>query len=256
MAPIEIDGTDITGATIDGTDVQEITVDGQTVFTAGPPDSAVLNYDASNFASPWPNDIAGQPDMSITGLTSSTLINGDDGVSGDGTNDNGQVDLPSNFEGSSLQTHTIEFSVQFSHTDETDICGNFDTASNQFLTLRANRNENDSSDAGNFRYHLEDDSGDDLRIAPDSNPGINDGNLHKITIEIVDSSTNDANIYIDGSAVTVATGQTNGPSNFSSWGGDMRFFARDNRSGNARGFWQGDMGIIRWHDEATGGQTI
>jgi DNA-binding beta-propeller fold protein YncE len=36
MAPIEIDGTDITGATIDGTDVQEITVDGQTVFSAGP----------------------------------------------------------------------------------------------------------------------------------------------------------------------------------------------------------------------------
>jgi len=34
MAPIKIDGTDITGATIDGTDVQEITVDGQTVFTS------------------------------------------------------------------------------------------------------------------------------------------------------------------------------------------------------------------------------
>jgi len=32
--PIEIDGTDISGATIDGTDVTEITVDGQTVFTA------------------------------------------------------------------------------------------------------------------------------------------------------------------------------------------------------------------------------
>jgi len=47
--PIEIDGTDITGATIDGTDVQEITVDGQTVFTAEPPlpSSAFLQFDAS-----------------------------------------------------------------------------------------------------------------------------------------------------------------------------------------------------------------
>jgi len=36
MPPTSIDGTDITGATIDGTDVTEITVDGQTVFTAGP----------------------------------------------------------------------------------------------------------------------------------------------------------------------------------------------------------------------------
>jgi len=34
MAPVEIDGNPITGATIDGTDVQEITVDGQTVFSA------------------------------------------------------------------------------------------------------------------------------------------------------------------------------------------------------------------------------
>jgi len=34
MAPIKIDGTDITGATIDGTDVTEITVDGDTVFSA------------------------------------------------------------------------------------------------------------------------------------------------------------------------------------------------------------------------------
>jgi len=34
MAPVEIDGNPITGATIDGTDVQEITVDGDVVFTA------------------------------------------------------------------------------------------------------------------------------------------------------------------------------------------------------------------------------
>jgi len=40
IPPTSIDGTDITGATIDGTDVTEITVDGQTVFTAGPSQSA------------------------------------------------------------------------------------------------------------------------------------------------------------------------------------------------------------------------
>ena len=36
MAPTNIDGTEITGATIDGQDVSEITVDGETVFTAIP----------------------------------------------------------------------------------------------------------------------------------------------------------------------------------------------------------------------------
>ena len=46
MAPISIDGEEITGATIDGEEVQEITVDGQVAYTAGPdiPDS-VLTQD-------------------------------------------------------------------------------------------------------------------------------------------------------------------------------------------------------------------
>jgi len=43
MAPIKIDGTDITGATIDGTDVTEITVDGDTVFSAFTPPVAYSN---------------------------------------------------------------------------------------------------------------------------------------------------------------------------------------------------------------------
>jgi len=41
--PINIDGSDITGATIDGTDVQEVTVDGTQVFSAIP-DSAGKHY--------------------------------------------------------------------------------------------------------------------------------------------------------------------------------------------------------------------
>jgi len=45
MAPIKIDGTDITGATIDGQDVQEITVDGDTVFTSGP--TIIDNFETS-----------------------------------------------------------------------------------------------------------------------------------------------------------------------------------------------------------------
>jgi len=36
MAPISIDGEEITGATIDGQNVSEITVDGETVFSAIP----------------------------------------------------------------------------------------------------------------------------------------------------------------------------------------------------------------------------
>jgi len=45
--PINIDGSDITGATIDGTDVQEVTVDGTQVFSAIP-DAVVDNFEDAN----------------------------------------------------------------------------------------------------------------------------------------------------------------------------------------------------------------
>jgi len=47
--PINIDGSDITGATIDGQEVQEITVDGQSVFQAVTPlpSSTLIQVDAS-----------------------------------------------------------------------------------------------------------------------------------------------------------------------------------------------------------------
>ena len=50
MAPISIDGEEITGATIDGEEVQEITVDGQVAYTAGPdiPDSVVDNFESAD----------------------------------------------------------------------------------------------------------------------------------------------------------------------------------------------------------------
>jgi len=54
MAPIKIDGTDITGATIDGTDVTEITVDGQTVFSA----ASNLPVAYSNLVAWYPFDSA------------------------------------------------------------------------------------------------------------------------------------------------------------------------------------------------------
>jgi len=54
MAPVEIDGNPITGATIDGTDVQEITVDGDVVFSA---QTLVDNFESGNL-SVWSGDLS------------------------------------------------------------------------------------------------------------------------------------------------------------------------------------------------------
>ena len=51
MAPIDIDGTDVSGISIDGTDVQEVTMDGGVVWQASAIPDSVVNlggYDGSN----------------------------------------------------------------------------------------------------------------------------------------------------------------------------------------------------------------
>jgi len=61
--PTSIDGTEITGATIDGTEVTEITVDGDTVFTAGLPNSGLIQdyYDPRNLTKSTGDDVSSWP---------------------------------------------------------------------------------------------------------------------------------------------------------------------------------------------------
>jgi len=96
--PTNIDGTDITGATIDGTEVQEITVGGDTVFTAIP-DSAISRYtfDSADISGSTLTDIWGSSDMTLNGVTT--------GVSGANdtytTNEAGEFDGVDDFGSSS-----------------------------------------------------------------------------------------------------------------------------------------------------------
>jgi len=68
--PINIDGSDITGATIDGTDVQEVTVDGTQVFSAIP-DSGVSRwtFDDADTDSGTATDVWNGNDGTINGPT-------------------------------------------------------------------------------------------------------------------------------------------------------------------------------------------
>jgi len=67
--PINIDGTDITGATIDGTDVSEVTVDGTQVFSAIPdtvasrPQDDVTNTNSTGNHGLWINTSQQWPDI-------------------------------------------------------------------------------------------------------------------------------------------------------------------------------------------------
>lgn len=224
-------------------------VDGQEYSAI--PDSAVLNFNASNFAEPWPNDVENEPDMSVSGLSSTTLSDDSDGVEGDGVDDVGEVDPPSALTGSDLLSHTIEFSIEFDHDDVGRFITNIDSNSEQALQIGLNE-----PSTGNVSIFIDDKNDDRLEFHPDDNPNLNDGNVHKVTFEIVDSANNDANIYIDGSSVDVNFVETGGPDNYGSWDFDYAFWAQRASDGGLINHAEAASGIIRWHNEATGQQTI
>jgi len=96
--PTNIDGTDITGATIDGQEVQEITVDGDIVFTAAPPDSLVSHWtwDTSDISGNTLTDIVGNNDCTINGVTTGApganqTYTTNEAGDGDGNDDIGEL---------------------------------------------------------------------------------------------------------------------------------------------------------------------
>jgi len=94
--PINIDGSDITGATIDGTDVQEVTVDGTQVFSAMP-DFLVTQYRFEGDLT----DAAGNNDATNSGTTfTSTARKGSQALNVDNDGDfvvsSSTVDLAAN----------------------------------------------------------------------------------------------------------------------------------------------------------------
>jgi len=81
MAPVEIDGNPITGATIDGTDVTEITVDGDVVFSAEatlPTQNLIHRYDfsAPSTTTTFVEDLSGSDDLTTGSFQGFRTLNG------------------------------------------------------------------------------------------------------------------------------------------------------------------------------------
>lgn len=222
------------------------------------PDSVVLQYYATTWSQvdgTWVDD-AGTADMSITGdPQATTLSDGSESVTADGVDDYGTITLPAALSGSSLQDFSVEFAVEYSTSNEAELCGSLNANGNQWLRIRLNTDESASTDAGNFHVILADDDGDRLRFSPASNPGLNDGSRHDLSIVINDASANDASVIIDGSSVSVTYNEQQAPNNFVSWDQSMAIWA-ENNNGSIRDYVEAAVGAIRWHDEAITSQTI
>ena len=214
------------------------------------PDSVVLQYFATTYEDnddTWEDDLENQ-DMSISGVTSGQLSDGNDALDSDGTDDHGTHDFPSSLEGSDLQgPWAIELAVEY------------DDDGGMILGVR-----NDDEDQlihwnllgdGNFLFMLDDNSGNQFRFEPDSNPGLDDGNRHDITVIVRDTTDSDAEIIIDGDSVDLAFDSDQSPDNFTTWDRPNAVFAR-NDGGNITNHTDIKLGAIRWHDQDPEGQTI
>ena len=157
-------------------------------------------------------------DMSLTGDETATDVNGDEAVRFDGDSDHGIIELPSDFEGQDLNEVSIEIAVAFEHTSTDFMFGVANRDENeQRIGLQLNRDENFDSDNGNFYFQLRDELENRLRFSPETNPEINDGSRHDITIIVEDAENNDASIIIDGSEINISFGSQDSPNDFGEW---------------------------------------
>lgn len=228
--------------------------------TAPTPDSVVLQYYAPTWDqgdATWTDDMD-NADMTLIGdLQAATLSDGNDSIDGDGTDDRGEITLPSQFEGSGLQTFSVEAVIEYTGSGDYAVFVVENSGNSQRIDWLLNFDAAANSDTGNFFFQLTDDAGDRLRWGPTNNPSIDDGSRHNISIIVNDSTQNDVDIIIDGSSVSVTTDVSNGPSSFGTWDTDLPVWARTVDGGSTYDFWfDGEIGAMRWHDVAISSQTI
>ena len=202
------------------------------------PDSVVQQFTGENFADPWPDD-AGLNDMAVSGLTATTLSDGADAVAGDGDTDHGTATLP--ISGSDLQSFAFEVALEFTNNTAEVVAVINDGSSRQIIRV--------SPVDGNIVFDLRDDNETRFQFEADNNPEIDDGVRHDILFSIIDSTENDARMWIDGGEVSVNVTTSEGPDNFRGWDYDMGYYAR-NDQGAIRNYWEGSIGIARWHGKA------
>lgn len=244
-----------------GTGTFQLDINGQTIEieVTDIPDSVVVQHYANTWSqgdSIW-NDDVGSASVSLTGdFQDDTLSDGSESILGDGTDNYGAMTAPPELEGSSLQQFSYEIVLEASHTSSREYLGIQNNDTDQLLLLAINIDETNSADAGNLNFYFQDDSGSRIRCAPSTNPGINDGNRHDISWIVNDSTTADVELIIDGTSYSLNFDSSATLDNFTTWDGDILYWARRNDDQSVDGYWPGEIAADRWHDTNIPSQTI
>ena len=206
MAPISIDGEEITGATIDGEEVQEITVDGQVAYTAGPeiPDSALYYWPMSEGSGTSAAESVNGADMSLNGLS---WVSGDwEGgfaLDGDGADDDATA--PAYQMGSARDGDgwAYEFTIQTTADGRDTI---IDAPEGAFSADNHYSIDLGNESAGDLSWFEVDDGGDNYLGVYTPGGVLNDGNKKHVVCNAPTQSTSDWEVYINDSAVSLTEG--------------------------------------------------
>ena len=220
------------------------------------PDTVVAQYDPVTFStgdSIWSDDV-GDNDATLEGdLQESIFSDGSESIEGDGVDDAGQANWSVN--GAELNSWSFEYEIQYSHTNREIPFGTVQSNSQGFW-FEVNKDEDFNDDNGNLRITLQDQNADGrIRFAPSTNPSLNDGNKHIVSIVFNDASNNDYQLFIDGSEVSTSANTESGPSNFETWTDDFGFWSRV-VDGSLQNYFNGQLGLTRIHDSGISEQTI
>lgn len=222
------------------------------------PDSVEMQYYGTTWSqgdTTWLDEKSNR-DMSLTGdFQDATLSDDTEALSSDGTDDHGETTLPSTLEGTALVSFSAELAFEYTSSDFHRLTGVRNTIGGQWFHISVGADANAGLDSGNMYVTLDDQDGSRLQFGPSSNPNLNDGIRHNVSVIINDSSQNDVEMIIDGSSVDLTFDTTENPDNFGPWSYNLGTFASNN-SGTIENYFDGKIGAIRWHDLAITEQTI
>lgn len=218
------------------------------------PDSADYYWGGDSFETGDPNwtDQVSDVDAAVSGdPQSGSLSDGSDAVVGDGNGDYLTWAAADNDWGDEIDTGAAaEIAIETTNSNKNPIWGVDATQAVQFYV---NTDGDFFEDVGSVHGSIKDDSGNFLTISsPDV--GIDDGNRHDVSLNIIDPANNDIELIVDGTSYTTPT-RTESPSGFSDFGDDIIFMGRNN-GGSVQGPIASSFGAVMVHNTNIVGQKI
>ena len=237
MAPIRKgDGTPLE---IPG--VQEVrSGDGRVFFEADAiPDSVEYQWRVEDFADPWPANIG--PDMTVSGLSTSTFSNNEDSVAADGDSDYGLASGPETLAGD--ETFGLAFTVEYDNVDSFRRIMGMEDGDNRFNVWFGGDTDND------IALELQDDNGDDLTRQTDEGYG---GEVRAVIINKSGDDPSDVQIFVDDmeNPVSMST-RSDGGFDHNEYAGniDFGFFARHGGGGSMEVHVDAEAGVFEFNRE-------